>query len=455
MGISIILTTHQAYLKFLDECIFSIEKQNVDKEIIIIADNVEIPEKYNKYRIINGKWGSPNFGRNIGIKISTNDWIVFFDGDDIMGDKYLEKALQIIQTCSPNVGVLYPSLKFFYDNEIDKIHNQINCPDWNYWQLRENNFIDTSAVWRKQTLIDIGGWDDYGLDDYCLALKLTSAGWAALPVRETANLKRQHRKIQGRFSETFYSDEYIKSLWKGRTFGILSLLAGRFEYLDMWAEIINNLEIPPKTSLYILDNSNNVEFSGRISRILNNENIRNRYRQIHYKRNNTSFDHKLQTHYYAPYMHNHVANLYNDIIPLINDDFILTIEDDIKPPLNGLKLLHDYVVCPTKIGAIGGIYPLYLGDNRATASINKSDWHFDIDINTTGASILDIGFIGGGFTLWSNFAIKKITPVYMEYGNNLLHGWDYNLCKDMRNLGYEIKLNTNVICEHLKTTKVD
>ena len=92
-------------------------------------------------------------------------------------------------------------------------------------------------------------------------------------------------------------------------------------------------------------------------------------------------------------MHIHVANLYNDIFPIINEDFILTIEDDIGAPQNGLQKLHEQIVCPTKIGAIAGVYPLYQGANRVTASINKQTWDFDISFNSLKGEIIDVGFL--------------------------------------------------------------
>lgn len=152
--------------------------------------------------------------------------------------------------------------------------------------------------------------------------------------------------------------------------------------------------------------------------------------------------------YFQKEKHYHVANLYNQIFPLINDDFILTLEDDVVPPLNGLRLLADFVSLPTKIGAIGGIYPSPIDENSATASFSFDKWDNNVPLSKIDTKPMNVGFIGGGFTLWSNAAIKSVLPAKVKIDNSGLKGWDNNFSLEIRQNGYEIYLHNNVICEH-------
>lgn len=447
-NITVVITIHEKYLQYLDDCLSSIQSQKVQpKEIIIIADKTSIPIHYqNNCTIINVNNGTPNPGRNIGLQMSKTEWTIFFDADDIMGPDYIEGAIEQIQKCQNNVGVIYPNLYYFYHNKDNDIVKKVNAPDWGYWKLREGNYIDTSSIWKTKALLEIGGWDDIGIDDYGIALKLSRNGWVGNPLPENYYIKKRKHE-GGRFVEVYNSPEYIKSLWESRTFSILTLMAGRENYLDNFAQWIEKAILPPNISIFIVDNSNNINFSRKLQNIIPN----NRFCDINYHFNNTIYNPELQKRYYDPYMHSHVANIYNEIFQFIKSDFILTFEDDIIPPLDGIKQLHDHIVSPTKIGAIGASYILsQKNKDIITASLNKTNWKFNIHTNQLNKGVKDVGFIGGGFTLWSNFAVQKCLPLYIEYGKDFLHGWDYNLCKDIRMNGYEIKLDTNLQCDHLK-----
>lgn len=103
--ISVIVTCHNLE-KYLYECIDSIKQQILQPhEIILIHDGCT--EAAKAYTGVETVFLSKNVGvaraRDIGFKMSTGDYIVFFDGDDVMPLNFL------MQMAYTEADVVYPS----------------------------------------------------------------------------------------------------------------------------------------------------------------------------------------------------------------------------------------------------------------------------------------------------------------------------------------------------------
>lgn len=443
-NISIVITCHSKYENFLSEAIKSVEKQNfkfIDKTIV--CDNMISQPNYVDWEVIHGNWGNPNSARNAGLYKSRGEWIIFLDADDRLGDNYISSLLNT--HIDSDIACCYPDLKYFYDGT-NQFYKKLESPEYNFWELRKYNYIDTSSTWNKYALLSVNGWTNpnSNLDDYYLIIKLSRQGWKAKKIKDSAFVeKRDYIDNSGRCKNAISSGKMKDSLWSIRNFAIVSLLAGRESIFDKWSYWILNANLPQNISLYIIDNSNNDLFYDKIINLdysmysnVNIYRIKDRYIKI------------INGGYFQKERHLHVCKLYNSVFPLINDDFILTLEDDVIPPLNGLRLLADYISLPTKIGAIGGIYPSPIDDKVATASTALDHWDSNIPLLSVYKEPIKIGFIGGGFTLWNNAAIKDILPAKVKIDSNGLKGWDNNFSLEMRQKGYDIYLHNNVKCEH-------
>lgn len=110
--ISVIVTCHNLE-NYLDECIDSIKQQIFQPfEIILVHDGCK--EKAKAYKGVTTVFLDQNVGvcraRDIGFNISTGDYILFFDGDDVMPLNYL------MQMAFTEADVVYP-----------------NCVVWSGW----------------------------------------------------------------------------------------------------------------------------------------------------------------------------------------------------------------------------------------------------------------------------------------------------------------------------------
>ena len=116
--------------KYLPRLLDSIKKQSYKDYEIIIADanskdnTGKIAKKYG-CRIVKG--GLPAVGRNSGAKAAKGDMLLFMDADSVIGEKFLENALNEIKSRKLDVtGVyIYPDTGKMLDNIFLGIYNTL------------------------------------------------------------------------------------------------------------------------------------------------------------------------------------------------------------------------------------------------------------------------------------------------------------------------------------------
>ena len=110
---SIIVPVYNTTIELLDRCLKSIEKCEMDNyEIIIVNDgsNEDITEKIEsfvknrkKIKYIFKENGGVSSARNVGIRNSSGDYVIFVDADDTVFDLYLASADKLIKKYSPDL----------------------------------------------------------------------------------------------------------------------------------------------------------------------------------------------------------------------------------------------------------------------------------------------------------------------------------------------------------------
>lgn len=439
MSVSVVITCHEKYRNLLPIAIQSVDKQDFDfLNKIIVCDNMSPLDNIKGWDVIYGSWGNPNPARNEGLNRANSKWVMFLDADDFLDDDYFSCLKQDI---SHKIACLYPNIKYI---ENDGEYEIFNTPEWDYWKLRDYNFVDTSSIWRRDVLLNIDGWTNPNdnLDDYYLIMKLSKNGWQA---KKTNSIINKRRKSDGRCLSAINSGKMKQSLYNIRSLAIVTLFSGKKELIGGWHNFINNSDLPKNTFLYLIDNSSNISFSNIIN------NLDYNVSGVYISRINYHYQKESNENYFKKEKHQHVANLYNEIIPKINEDFILTVEDDVIPPLDGVKKLFDEISLPTKTGAIGGVYASPINKNETTASLDEEVWQNNIPLNNIPKLPIKVNFIGGGFTLWSNSVIKKILPGIVSFNKfGGLTGWDNNFSIKIKENGYNIYLHGDVICDHIK-----
>jgi glycosyltransferase involved in cell wall biosynthesis len=119
MIVSVIIPTHNSEAT-LERALKSVRNQTTDCgiEILLCDDHSKnllwllgIADKYNCQLLhVKERTGGPNFGRNLGIKVATGDYIAFLDHDDQWLPDKLENQIKAI-----NDGA-----EFIYSSSITK-----------------------------------------------------------------------------------------------------------------------------------------------------------------------------------------------------------------------------------------------------------------------------------------------------------------------------------------------
>jgi glycosyltransferase involved in cell wall biosynthesis len=156
--------------RFIDEPIRSILAQTYEiAEIIVVDDGsadrtAEVAAGFPRTRVIRRVNGGQAAARNTGIHAASGEWIAFLDHDDVWLPQKTEVQLEYI---SPDVGVIHA-------NRFDPIHFG------NLWH-RQAHITPSGTLVRKQTLLDVGGFEEtrtvMGVEDLTLWLKIALTDW--------------------------------------------------------------------------------------------------------------------------------------------------------------------------------------------------------------------------------------------------------------------------------------
>lgn len=164
---------------YLPDALMSLENQTFQNwEGIIVndgsTDNTEdialsYVEKDKRFKYVSQENGGVSKARNVGILQASGTFILPLDADDKLASTYIEKAIAHF-TCYPETRLVYSQWAFF--GEATK-HQQLSYKG--YSKLLVNNEIFSSAIFRKEDALQIGGFDEgmhLGLEDWEFYIRL-------------------------------------------------------------------------------------------------------------------------------------------------------------------------------------------------------------------------------------------------------------------------------------------
>jgi hypothetical protein len=220
-GVSVIVTNFN-YSKYIVNCVNSIRKNTLkDVEIVIVDDSstdnsVDIINSLLKKNDINitavlKKTNThTSHSRNLGIDISIGDNIFVLDVDNEIYPTCLEKHLNFIN--KNKLDAAYGIVECF--DEEDNFIREVSNKEYSLEELREGNYIDTMAMFKKSSILSIGGYsldmikNGLGWEDYELWVSLGRSGFKIGFINE--KLSRYRSKKNGVLeSQTKYFDKNL------------------------------------------------------------------------------------------------------------------------------------------------------------------------------------------------------------------------------------------------------
>lgn len=210
---------------YIQETVQSILRQTFqDFEIIVVDDGSneetkEILRSFNnkKIQILTQINQGVSNARNNGISKSKAEYILVLDGDDIVNEVFLDKAVAILDyDNNKKVGAVSSYCNIFEkkDTIIHK-HTPIGGGVNNF--LFDNNCVSFALI-RKECWKSIGGYDEEmknGFEDWEFWIAMTKRGWDIFMIPDFLFSYRQKKaKISlDKASKIYYREENLKYIF--------------------------------------------------------------------------------------------------------------------------------------------------------------------------------------------------------------------------------------------------
>ena len=181
--ISIVMPVFNPNKKWLIEAIQSVQNQSYENWEICIADDKSTDATVktflnnlskNDKRIkvfFRKKNGHISEASNTAISISKGKWIGLLDQDDLLSEHALFWVVAAINQ-KPNIKMIYSDEDKFYKSVQDRFFPYFK-PEWNLPLFYSYNFFSHFGVFRKDLVLDVGGFRKgfEGSQDYDLTLR--------------------------------------------------------------------------------------------------------------------------------------------------------------------------------------------------------------------------------------------------------------------------------------------
>lgn len=445
--LSLVITTHAPYLPYLLELSAAVEAQRASvAEVILAVDGSgQLPALPASWIIVRGDWSNPQAARNAGLAKVTQPWVAYLDGDNLPAADSLHAMRRAASSAHYTVGVLYGDvLRVAANSHAQRV---FVMPEWSTLAAQAKSIVDTGSAWRTEALREAGGWPEGSivLNDYTTVLALIRLGWHGCKVPGLVQVLRHHDQRRS----LALAHAQAESLWACRKHTILTLFASNreavFERVMNWYK---RAELPPNTAIMWVDNSSD-RYKQQLLQEMAVALQKARHEPLDIRvvadasRMNTSA---------ADYVwekHRHVGTLYNRALAELSSEVVVTLEDDVIPPLDGLRRLVQPILPWGQVAAVSGVYPSRDAPDCCVASTSAERWERLRLAEVSGEPFMDVSMVGGGFTAWHLPVMKQHALPLRRVSEPVSMGWDGAACTALSKAGYKVQLATSVRCEHV------
>ena len=157
-----------------------------EKEVILVDDgsadaSLTIIKTFgDRIRWVSGPNRGSNVARNRLLEIARGDWLQYLDADDYLLPDKIERQLEFL-AAHPDTDVVFGPVTMEHFDGKDSQRELLPIPKpHDLWILLARWYLPQTgaALWRKQAIIDVGGWksDQPCCQEHELYLRLLTAG---------------------------------------------------------------------------------------------------------------------------------------------------------------------------------------------------------------------------------------------------------------------------------------
>tara|TARA_B100000212_G_scaffold342604_1_gene331240 strand:- start:59235 stop:60311 length:1077 start_codon:yes stop_codon:yes gene_type:complete len=242
---------------------------------------------------------------------------------------------------------------------------------------------------------------------------------------------------------------------------ILTVVCGKVGVLESWASSLFTMgSSVPNVSLTVVDNACDPSFSKIMQDTLAEHNANEAFKEINIINCTAGLPdviEKARDSENAYKKHKSTADAFNFGFEYCKSDYIFTLDDDVLCPSHILMAFLVSMMKNNRIGCMTGYYftnPDWSREDSSrmvsVARNLKKDGMCDID-DVWGMGELDITHCGTGCALWRSSVVKDCLPLRVEIPEgtkSYFWGPDICLCNDIKLRGYDIVLDSQMVCTH-------
>jgi len=447
--VSVAIISHN-YGRFLAEAINGVLSQTLQPIEILIIDDASydhtehVAQHYSIYGVEYLRVENRSVWKNriLASEVLSGKWILTLDADNTIHPHYLSSAVSVGER-DRKCGIIYPSIQCFGDSETYKdLSGKVS-------NISVANHIDASSVFRREALLQANLSNRHPLqeisaEDWVAARTVMEAGWSAhhnpvpLQYRIHNSNKHETRNVHVQKPTGYYNDAALYD----EPVSIVIPLSGRKELWPVTRKWLDDQEWPrDRCQLILIDNSHCDEFSDMIRNwAATSDYLDIRYCRDDQGRKGLADEPRTNRPDHDRIVHRTVASIYDRAFRGVNTNYILTLEDDIKPPRDVIQTLFKSVTRDT--AAVTAAY-LHRDQDRWLAykgTINSRQGVTEKDAGTE--PITGCGF---GCLLLRTHAMNQIKLAT----DGPTAFYDTNACLDLIDLGWQLTINWSAKCEHI------
>lgn len=368
----LVITSHN-YGRFLGECIRSAQAQTVPFTRILVVDDSSTDDTLQVARmygaeVVRGEWRDVAQARNAGVTGERTRFLLFFDGDDRMPPDYHEKLLAGFT--SPKIGATYAHHDYITEDG-QPLYRSKNIIPFDRHRLRQQNYAGTPSLMRREAFDQVGGWwgERKGYEDWAMWLRVVRAGWD-LKRCEVGLEYRRHDRQMSKATHGRYAFE-VRVIEHCTQTCIVTLFGGRdlTDYFA-WFDALHGEWETENLHLVAIDNSGDDDFGFALQKALMKRQISFTYKQVleqaageGVSAAELSDSAPLRRAHAVP-MTQHLIRLYQTARNLVPADagFVWSVEDDVTPPVDALRRLHQHLLDHPKRGMVAAMVPHRFAD---------------------------------------------------------------------------------------------
>ncbi len=226
--------------KIIGECLSSVLELNLSDctlEFIYVDSgstdkSIEIVETFSNVRVVNLNDANPSAAkaRNLGVSLTNGEFIQFVDGDSILDEQWLKKALPILSSDN-SIGAVFGAIE-----EVGKqsnIYMKVCQFDW-YMPPGDYRLCGGNALW-KRTVFDEVGLFDGGLiagEEPDLCFRVRQNGYRIVCI-DTPMVKHD-------LDMHYFKDYWNRSVRSGTAYAIIAMRYRKTQEKLWFKEMIRN-----------------------------------------------------------------------------------------------------------------------------------------------------------------------------------------------------------------------